>query len=173
MSYKRVFAVLLIVLCCQVLLPSQMQMKHHAGNKSKAVERRSDLAEKINAILSQPQFAKAHWGIDAVDLASGKALFSLNQDQLFMPASNMKLATTAAVLAAAGPDYRFHTTVETTGKIDANGKLQGDLVIVGRGDPNISRTYSPLSAQERTHSAAYASAGRAGRSGGARRAKSG
>ena len=112
-------------------------------HNAKAVDRRSDLAEKINAILSQPQFAKAHWGIDAVDLATGKAIYTLNQDQLFIPASNMKLITTAAALATAGPDYRFHTTVETTGKIDADGKLQGDVIIVGRGDPNISGRVMP------------------------------
>ena len=83
MSYKRVFAILLVVICCQVFAPAQVQVKHHAVHNAKAVDRRSDLAEKINAILSQPQFAKAHWGIDAVDLATGKAIYSLNQDQLF------------------------------------------------------------------------------------------
>jgi serine-type D-Ala-D-Ala carboxypeptidase/endopeptidase (penicillin-binding protein 4) len=142
MRHDRVFAILLLLVCCQIAAPAQ-PAKHHAAAKTKAAEHKSDLAEKINAILSQPQFAKAHWGIDAVDLATGKAIYTLNQDQLFVPASNMKLMTTAAVLAAAGPDYRFHTTVETTGKIDASGKLQGDLIIVGRGDPNISGRVMP------------------------------
>src|SRR5947209_728854 len=136
MSYKHTFAVLLLLIGCQINAPAQSHKPHPAA-KAKIAEHKTDLAEKINAILSQPQFAKAHWGIEAVDLGTGKALFSLNQDQLFLPASNMKLVTTAAALATAGPDYRFRTTVETTGKIDANGKLQGDLVIVGRGDPNI------------------------------------
>ena len=146
MSYNRVFAVLLLLICWQIAAPAQSH-KSHATPKAvarvKAAERKPDLAEKINAILSQPQFAKAHWGIDAVDLATGKAIYALNQDQLFVPASNMKLITTAAALATAGPDYRFHTTVETTGKIDADGKLQGDVIIVGRGDPNISGRVMP------------------------------
>lgn len=142
MFQNRFFAVLLLLLCLQITAPAQSG-KHHAAGKAKIAAHKPDLAEKINAILSQPQFAKAHWGIDAVDLTTGKAIYTLNQDQLFMPASNMKLATTAAVLAAAGPDYRFHTTVETVGKIDSNGKLQGDLVIVGRGDPNISGRVMP------------------------------
>src|SRR5262249_12711015 len=43
----------------------------------------------------------------------------------------------AGEMAAAKPDYRFHTTIETSGTIDADGHLLGDLVIVGRGDPNI------------------------------------
>jgi D-alanyl-D-alanine carboxypeptidase/D-alanyl-D-alanine-endopeptidase (penicillin-binding protein 4) len=96
------------------------------------------LAKEIDAILAQPPLDRAHWGIDVVDRASGKAIFSLNPEQLFLPASNTKLFTTAAALAIAGPDYRFRTTVEAEGKIDSHGRLMGDLVIVGRGDPNIS-----------------------------------
>ena len=142
MRQKRVFAVLLLLVCLQISMPAQSP-KHPSAAKTKVTRHKPDLAEKINAILSQPQLAMAHWGIDAVDLATGKTIYSLNQDQLFMPASNMKLFTTAAVLATAGPDYRFHTTVETTGKIDASGRLQGDLVIVGRGDPNISGRVLP------------------------------
>jgi serine-type D-Ala-D-Ala carboxypeptidase/endopeptidase (penicillin-binding protein 4) len=142
MHRKRVFAVLLVLVCLQISVPAQSHKRTPAA-KTKVTQNKADLAEKINAILSQPQLAKAHWGIDAVDLATGKTIYALNQDQLFVPASNMKLFTTAAVLAIAGPDYRFHTTVETTGKIDSSGKLQGDLVIVGRGDPNISGRVLP------------------------------
>ncbi|HZD93853.1 MAG TPA: D-alanyl-D-alanine carboxypeptidase/D-alanyl-D-alanine-endopeptidase [Candidatus Sulfotelmatobacter sp.] len=96
------------------------------------------LAQEIEAVLNQPPLDRAHWGIDVVDVASGNALYSQNPEQLFLPASNTKLFTTAAALAIAGPDYRFRTTVEAEGKIDSHGRLLGDLVIVGRGDPNIS-----------------------------------
>lgn len=102
------------------------------------------LVEQITAILSQPELARAHWGIDIMDLETGKAIYSLNPAQLFLPASNAKLLTTATALSIAGPDYRFRTTVEAEGKIDSNGRLQGDLVIVGRGDPNISGRVMPL-----------------------------
>jgi D-alanyl-D-alanine carboxypeptidase/D-alanyl-D-alanine-endopeptidase (penicillin-binding protein 4) len=97
-----------------------------------------DLSKDINTILNQPPLDRAHWGIDAVDLDSGKTLYEQNPGQLFLPASNTKLFTTAAALAIAGPDYRFRTTVEAEGKIDDHGRLAGDLVVVGRGDPNIS-----------------------------------
>src|SRR5579864_8502338 len=107
-----------------------------AGEKKPAPKK--DLGKDIAAVLSQPPLSRAHWGIDVVDLETGKALYSENSDQLFLPASNAKLFTTAAALAIAGPDYRFRTTVEAEGKIDDNGRLMGDLVIVGRGDPNIS-----------------------------------
>jgi D-alanyl-D-alanine carboxypeptidase/D-alanyl-D-alanine-endopeptidase (penicillin-binding protein 4) len=99
---------------------------------------KKDLAKEITAVLSQPPLDRAHWGIDVVDLATGKVVFSQNPEQLFLPASNAKLFTTAAALAIAGPDYRFRTTVEAEGRIDGHGRLLGNLAIIGRGDPNIS-----------------------------------
>jgi serine-type D-Ala-D-Ala carboxypeptidase/endopeptidase (penicillin-binding protein 4) len=101
------------------------------------------LGEQITAILQRPELARAHWGIDVIDLETGEAIYVLNPAQLFLPASNAKLFTTAAALAIAGPDYRFHTTIEASGNFDSNGRLQGDLVIVGRGDPNISGRVLP------------------------------
>jgi serine-type D-Ala-D-Ala carboxypeptidase/endopeptidase (penicillin-binding protein 4) len=117
------------------------------GAKTAAADKKTDpkkdLTKEISAILSQPPLNRAHWGVDVVDLETGKALYSENSDQLFLPASNAKLFTTAAALAIAGPDYRFRTTVEAEGKIDTNGRLLGDLVILGRGDPNISGRVLP------------------------------
>jgi len=112
-----------------------------AGEKKPAPKK--DLSKEIAAVLSQPLLNRAHWGVDVVDLETGKALYSQNSDELFLPASNAKLFTTAAALAIAGPDYHFRTTVEAEGKIDDNGRLLGDLVIVGRGDPNISGRVLP------------------------------
>ena len=136
---KRALLALLVVL----YLPSFSVPATATGASRKAASHSKSLAQQIKAILSAPELARAHWGIDVVEQPSGKVLFSLNPDQLFLPASNAKLFTTAAALAIAGPDYRFHTTVETTGKLDDKGRLQGDLVIVGRGDPNISGRVMP------------------------------
>lgn len=71
-------------------------------------------------------------------LATGETLYSQNSNKLFTPASNTKLFVTAAALALIGPDYKFRTTVETTGTLDRYGRLNGDLILVGRGDPNLS-----------------------------------
>ena len=104
---------------------------------------RKSLADQIKVIIDQPDLVRAHWGIDVEDQESGKTLYSLNADQLFLPASNAKLFTTATALSLAGPDYKFRTTIEGTGPVDAAGRLHGDLVIVGRGDPNISGRVLP------------------------------
>jgi D-alanyl-D-alanine carboxypeptidase/D-alanyl-D-alanine-endopeptidase (penicillin-binding protein 4) len=101
------------------------------------------LAARIAAIVNQPSMASAYWGIDVLDLESGQVIYSFNSNHLFLPASNVKLLTTSAALALAGPDYRVRTTIETTGKLDSEGRLLGDLAIVGRGDPNISGRVMP------------------------------
>lgn len=103
-----------------------------------AVAERKGLAKKVDELLEQPEVARAFWGVEVVSLDSGKTLYSKNADKLFIPASNTKLFTTAATMGLIGPDYRFKTTIETTGVIDKYGRLSGDLIIVGRGDPNLS-----------------------------------
>jgi D-alanyl-D-alanine carboxypeptidase/D-alanyl-D-alanine-endopeptidase (penicillin-binding protein 4) len=114
-----------------------LSLQFSAAAEKKPAPKRN-LAREVETLLDQPSLDRAHWGLDVVDLDSGKALYSRNPDKLFLPASNAKLFTTAAALAIAGPDYRFRTTVEAEGKIDNQGQLTGDLVIIGRGDPNIS-----------------------------------
>jgi len=101
------------------------------------------LAAQIETLLAQPDVGSGFWGVEVVSLKDGRTLFTLNADKLFTPASNTKLFTTAAVLALIGPDYRFKTTVETTGAVDRYGRLVGDVVLVGRGDPNLSGRVLP------------------------------
>jgi serine-type D-Ala-D-Ala carboxypeptidase/endopeptidase (penicillin-binding protein 4) len=91
----------------------------------------------IDSTLASPDFRTAHWGILVVDAERGDTIVSHNAAKLFMPASNMKIITGAVALAQLGPDYRFRTTLLASGPI-VEGKLRGDLVIVGRGDPTAS-----------------------------------
>ena len=96
------------------------------------------LAQRIEAITAEPEAAHGFWGIEVLSLSSGKVLYAQNADKLFTPASITKLFTTSAALALVGPDYRFKTTVETSGIVDKHGRVTGDLALVGRGDPNLS-----------------------------------
>jgi D-alanyl-D-alanine carboxypeptidase/D-alanyl-D-alanine-endopeptidase (penicillin-binding protein 4) len=100
--------------------------------------RKPSLDSRIHEILADEEVARGFWGIEVVSVESGKTLYSRNADNLFTPASNTKLFTTAAALALVGPDYRFHTSVESAAALDRYGRLNGDLVLVGRGDPNLS-----------------------------------
>src|SRR5215471_2149520 len=99
---------------------------------------RNTVAKQIDTILSATDLSSGFWGIEVVAVDSGTVLYARNAEKLFTPASNTKLFTTAAALALIGPDYSSRTTVETSGILDKYGRLTGDLVLVGRGDPNLS-----------------------------------
>jgi PBP4 family serine-type D-alanyl-D-alanine carboxypeptidase len=96
------------------------------------------LEARIQKVISRPEFAHANFGIEFLDLETGKILYSLNSDKLFVPASTTKLLTEGAVLAKLGADYRFHTYIYRTGPIDKHGTLKGDLILVASADPNLS-----------------------------------
>src|SRR5215472_7260278 len=103
----------------------------------------NSLAQRIQKVMSRPEFAHANFGIEFYSLDAGKVLYSLNADKLFVPASTTKTLTEGTVLAKLGADYRFHTRVYHTGTIDKHGTLKGDLILVASGDPNLSNRIQP------------------------------
>jgi D-alanyl-D-alanine carboxypeptidase/D-alanyl-D-alanine-endopeptidase (penicillin-binding protein 4) len=127
---RKLFSAVIIVLVYAGLL--------NASDKDRSKKFDKNLAKQIDAILARPELAPTQWGIDVVSLDDHRTLYALNEEKLFIPASNCKLITTAATLAMVGPDYRFHTTVESIGQLDGRGRIIGDVSLVGRGDPNLS-----------------------------------
>jgi D-alanyl-D-alanine carboxypeptidase/D-alanyl-D-alanine-endopeptidase (penicillin-binding protein 4) len=127
---QAVHVALLFLLSAHVLAAQTPKVPHKTDDRR--------LARAIEQIIAEPDVAHGFWGIDVVSLQSGNHLYSLNDNKLFTPASNTKLFTTAAVLALIGPDYRFKTSIESMGALDKYGRLNSDLVVVGRGDPNLS-----------------------------------
>jgi D-alanyl-D-alanine carboxypeptidase/D-alanyl-D-alanine-endopeptidase (penicillin-binding protein 4) len=98
---------------------------------------------RVEAALSEAHAQKALWGVLVADRDTGETLFEQNADRFFTPASNAKIFTSALALATLGRDYRFHTTLESPVMLDSNGLLAGDLVLVGRGDPDLSNRKFP------------------------------
>lgn len=105
-------------------------------------------AERAEKLVGAAPVDKGEWGLLVVDAATGDTLYEKNADKYFVPASNMKLLTTALALDTLGPDYRFHTTIETNGTLSPDGNLSGDLLLVGRGDPNLSNRKFPFDTKE-------------------------
>ncbi|MBI2815589.1 MAG: D-alanyl-D-alanine carboxypeptidase/D-alanyl-D-alanine-endopeptidase [Acidobacteria bacterium] len=137
-----------VLLCPAVAAAAQRETPVQRPSASTARSRR--LVQKITTILRSDVARQAHWGIQVVSL-DGDPILNWNEDKLFVPASAAKLFTTAAALMRLGPDFRYKTTAEITAPIDEGGRVRGDLVIVGRGDPNLSARVLPYNGRtERT-----------------------
>lgn len=94
----------------------------------------------IDSILADTAFAQAHIGAVVVSMRSGDTIYSRNAGRVFLPASNQKLLTGAAALAALGPDFRYVTDIYGSGQV-RDGILQGDLIVRGGGDPTFSARF--------------------------------
>ncbi len=103
---------------------------------SSATKSLDALRRDIDATLAQPLLAHGSWGVLAKSLKTDETLYALNAGKLMMPASNMKIVTLAAAAETLGWDYRYETHVVAAGSV-AGGTLQGDLVVVGSGDPSL------------------------------------
>src|SRR5580698_9958897 len=100
------------------------------------------LQARLSALLDEPRFAQAQWGVKVVSLDSRQTLFERNADKLLKPASNAKLYTAALALDRLGPDFRIQTSFYATRKPDAQGVIHGDLLVYGRGDPSFSARFN-------------------------------
>src|SRR5258706_867850 len=118
------------------------------GKKPRDAAATRKFGERADALLASAAANKGEWGLLIIDAETGETLYELNADKYFVPASNMKLFTTALALAKLGPDYRFRTTLETHGTVSPEGVLTGDLFLVGRGDPNLSNRKFPYDLKE-------------------------
>jgi D-alanyl-D-alanine carboxypeptidase/D-alanyl-D-alanine-endopeptidase (penicillin-binding protein 4) len=93
------------------------------------------LQSKIEKRLKASNTPVAIWAVSVRD-DDGKEIAAVNSDRLMVPASNMKLLTSAALLEELGPEFRFETHIYGNGEM-VDSTWIGDLIIVGSGDPSI------------------------------------
>ena len=143
---RQVFGLLLpSLLLCSAGITAQTRPASRVATHlaSRALPTTGSLADRINAILADPALSHAVFGISVTAL-DGRSLYSLNEGRLFMPASNAKLATTAAAYALLPVEtLTWNTNIVANGDIDAGGVLHGDLLLMGVGDPTLSARQYP------------------------------
>ncbi len=116
----------------------------------------AEMATILEEILDDPDLPRAIWGLHVQDLSTGRTLLARNEDLTLLPASTMKLLTTAAALDALGPDFRYSTRLYHFGE-EVGGTLRGDLVIRGAGDPTFGSEWVSQEPLENWAEALYAS----------------
>jgi serine-type D-Ala-D-Ala carboxypeptidase/endopeptidase (penicillin-binding protein 4) len=98
--------------------------------------RLAGLRAELDREIAAPGWRNDRWSVLVVSLDRGDTLYARDAAQALVPASNMKLFTTAAALYYLGPHFRYSTYVMTGGRIE-QGVLRGDLILYGTGDPTI------------------------------------
>ena len=90
----------------------------------------------LSEFIQNPLLKNANISLQVNDLKSNKMLYAFRANNSAVPASTMKLVTTATALEMFGPDFRFSTTLEMDGELK-DGVLNGNLIIRGGGDPTL------------------------------------
>lgn len=105
--------------------------------KNLTINSLAEIREQLDDYFGDQNFANAFWGVMVKSLKTGEIIYKRNADKLFIPASNMKLFTSAAALLALGSNFKYQTDIYANGVL-LRGTLKGDLIIQGSGDPTIS-----------------------------------
>ncbi len=96
------------------------------------------LSTRLDRALNTSGVSWSASGAMALNLSTGRVVYTRNPDKPFLPASNQKLPVTLAALHKLGPDFRIPTQVYGEGSQDGN-VWRGRLVIKGFGDPTLTR----------------------------------
>jgi serine-type D-Ala-D-Ala carboxypeptidase/endopeptidase (penicillin-binding protein 4) len=95
------------------------------------------LEQRLASLVNGSVARSADASIQIMEIESGRVVAERNPNMALAPASNMKLFTTAAAIDLLKPTFEVTTAVYTRGEIDPSGTLDGDVKVVGRGDPTI------------------------------------
>ncbi|MEM7018274.1 MAG: D-alanyl-D-alanine carboxypeptidase/D-alanyl-D-alanine-endopeptidase [Pseudomonadota bacterium] len=120
----NLFRLLSLSVCCITAYPLHVQ----------AIA--PEIAKPIENALKRKCLAKNNTAVHIVSVPEGKTVFEKNANKPLLPASTMKIVTSAAALHYLGPEYRFKTKILHTGP-QVNGEIKGDLIIQGGGDPKL------------------------------------
>lgn len=99
----------------------------------------------VDKFVAAPSTDPQNISVVVLDLKNKKVLESYNADVPLIPASITKAVTIASTLGATGANYRYHTPVYIDGPV-RDGVLEGNLIVIGSGDPTINSKVAPQGA---------------------------
>lgn len=95
-----------------------------------------ELRAQLDELFDHERFSHALWGV-RFETLDGIVLYDRLGGKSLLPASNLKIVTTAAAQELLGEDFTYDTTLEALGEVGEDGVLRGDLLITGSGDPTL------------------------------------
>ncbi len=95
-----------------------------------------DLASTLGGLTGRTR--SGTWGAMVVSLTRGDTLYAQNAGEQMLPASTMKLLTSAIAFDRFGPTYQFSTDALREGSVGPDGTLTGNIYLRGDGDPALS-----------------------------------
>jgi serine-type D-Ala-D-Ala carboxypeptidase/endopeptidase (penicillin-binding protein 4) len=120
----------------------------HAVPEATPLPLSASLQERLSALANGDVAARMTSGIKIVDVETGNVVVERNPREAIIPASNMKVFTTAAAFELLPDDFKFVTTVAMRGEVNESGVLEGDLKVTGRGDPTIGGRFHDANANQ-------------------------
>ena len=138
---RRLSTALTLALClygCAARQPPPPIVSPPAAAEAPVPSPLERLQADLQSLFGAANVSHAHWGVHVISLESGNSLFSLDAQKFFVPASNAKVITTAVAAERLGWNHRFTTRILSTSPIAPDGTINGDLIVVGDGDPSIN-----------------------------------
>lgn len=102
---------------------------------------------QADAFLKSASLESATVSASFIDIETHEEIFSINPKTSAVPASIFKLVTTSSALEILGKDFRFTTTLYAKGSV-ADRVLNGDLIVMGGGDPTLGSSYFNIPQKE-------------------------
>ena len=127
-----------LIKACLLTLPlTQLAAATPPPKPANANELKMRIYQQIH---NSSAFQNGQVGVYVQVLKTGRVVYSENALKPMIPASNLKVVTTAAAIDLLGPDFRYYTELRG-GASDGNGNLHGNLYLKGQGDPTLCLPY--------------------------------
>lgn len=102
----------------------------------------SSLNTEVGKLKADKSLQHASWSICVLSALRDTTIYEHNSHLSLVPASTLKTITTGAALAILGTEFKFKTKIQYSGLFDIlTGTINGDIYIIGGGDPTLDSKY--------------------------------